>query len=747
MKKHILTSALAVLLVLATVMSFASCDKGKGSEQASDTTPVTVTEAPTEAATEDPAGAVIASPEQSVFRIVCAADASETVKAAAQHLAQSLAAAFGTAPEIIDDSTPYAADGYEILVGKTNRKTSPLADGTNLRAWCVQAADKFVSLDAVSDDFLVRAADHLVEAYAEAGSVLGLRMITDYTDNGEAFEKSLHFFVPGEPCYTVVYDTEDGDDAAFTAQWFSESYSARGYTLNLSDKAVDGACVRLDVDAGLATDWAVKFDGKGSLTVSGRNKDALAWGLTVLTGSRMTPDRYGEILISDTSDMSGDMNACTRDGWGLPVPAYEGGNLAAAVYNDGSGKENDTKGDVYSQSHMMVVGSTTLEEYEAYVEKLISLGYKADSTTTMQSARKAGNCFGQYINGVSTVYAYFLGAMSEARIIDDRASVPESLFEYDYAATPDEAADVILYGLYLHPLGINNNEPGGDPNINNCGEFMMIRQPDNGLILIDGGSKLQATDAAVEGAWKYIHELTGTPEDQKVRISCWFISHPHGDHCAIVGKLLEKYGDLIEVERVMFNFVKADTNGLSLSQASRTSINKYCPDAMVLKCHTGQSIKLGGVVLDVMTTHEDLVNVKTGVSGAGEVNSTTSVIRVTMPDGQRAMILGDATTANESVMNKALHRDEFKCRIVQVAHHAWNALTTMYKNISPEYALWPQYEYTNFVEVNRHRTLAYGVAAQLEKSGVKYNYFSGLNTARLTCRNGEIEVTLTDAVY
>lgn len=746
MKKRILTSALAILLALATVMSFASCDKNKGDEQASDTTPATVTEAPTEPATEDPVGAILASPEQSDFRIVYAADASETVKAAAQHLAEALAAAFGTAPEIVDDSTAAAA-GCEILVGKTNRKASPLADSTDQRAWCVQAADNLISLDAVREDFLVRAADHLVEAYAEAGSVLGFKMITDYTDNGEAFEKSLHFFVPGEPGYTVVYDAEDGDDAAFTAQWFSKSYSARGYALGLSDKAVDGASVRLDIDAGLATDWAVKFDDKGSLTVSGKDKDALAWGLTVLTGSRMTPDRYGEILITDTSDMSGDMSACTRDGWGLPVPAYEGGKLADAVYNSGSGKENDTKGDVYSQSRMMVVGSTTLEDFEAYVEKLISLGYVADSTTTLKSPRKSDNYFGQYVNGVSTVYAYFLGATSEARIIDDRASVPESMFEYDYAVTPEDGADVILYGLYLHPLGINNNEPGGDPNINNCGEFMMIRQPDNGLILIDGGSKLQATDAAVEGAWKYIRELTGTPEGQKVRISCWFITHPHGDHCAIVGKLLEKYGDLMEVERVMFNYVKADTNGLSLSQASRTSINKYCPDAMILKCHTGQSIKLGGVVLDVMTTHEDIVNVKSGTSTAGEVNSTTTVVRVTMPDGQRAMILGDATTANESLMNKVLHRDEFKCRIVQVAHHAWNALTTMYKNIAPEYALWPQYEYTNFVEVNRHRTLAYGVAAQLDKCGVKYNYFSGLNTAKLTCRSGDIEVTLADAVY
>ena len=746
MKKRIIPIMLAAALAMTSVLSLFACSHSHGDETASGTNALAAaSETVTDVVTEDTVGAVIASPESSQFRIIYAKDAPDAVREAALYLAKQLGEAFGTAPETADDST--AASGYELLVGKTNRAPSPLASDAPERAFCVHVSDKTVSLDAVRDDFVVRAVDHLLDAYVgDDASVLGLKMITDYTDLGETYQRALHFSVDGEPAYTVVYDPADGDDAAFTAQWFSRTYSARGYALNLSDAPVDGACVRLDIDAGLATDWSASFDDKGSITVSGKDRDALSWGLTVLSGARLTPDRYGEILITDTSDMSGDMSACTREGWGLPVPAYEGGKLSENVYNCGAGNENDSKALVSSQTYMMCVSSTSREEYDAYVQKLESLGYVRDSGNTYENPRNE-NCYGQYICGTSTIYTYFLGAISEVRIIDDRASVPESIFEDDYEAAADEAGEVILYGLYMHPLGINSNEPGGDPNISNCGEFMMVRQPDNGLFLIDGGSSLQSTDAAVENAWNYMREITGTPETEKLRISCWYISHPHGDHYSIVNKLLEKHGDMMVVERIMFNFVNAGTTNLSISQAPRNAAIKYCKDALVMKCHPGQSIRLGGVVYDVITTHEDLVNAGKGVSTAAEVNSTSTVLRVTMPDGQRAMILGDATNAVESFVNRNLHRNELSCRMVQVAHHAWNRLTTIYKSIGAEYALWPQYEYTNFVEVNSHRTLAYDVAKVLTKSGAQYNYFSGLNTARVICRNGDVEVVLSDTVY
>ena len=64
MKKRFLTSALAILIALASVMSLASCDKNKGDEQASDTTPVTVTEAPTEPETDAPTEAPTAAPTE-----------------------------------------------------------------------------------------------------------------------------------------------------------------------------------------------------------------------------------------------------------------------------------------------------------------------------------------------------------------------------------------------------------------------------------------------------------------------------------------------------------------------------------------------------------------------------------------------------------------------------------------------------------------------------------------------------------
>lgn len=779
MKKTALLMFAVLVVSLCSILCLSSCNGGEqpdgtlpGTDALAEAPSESPSEAPTEAATEQPteaateaateqpteapteeitqpevtAGAIISSPEISVFQIVYPADASDAVKDAALYLAQSLRSAFGTAPAVVADTTPPVPDGFEILVGKTNRQAAPLADCTDRYTWCVQVSDCIISLDAVDESRLVRAADHLVEAYAKDSTVLGLKMITDYTDNGEKYRQALHFSVPGERCYTVVYDEDATEDVVLLAQWFSRSYTARGNTLQLSAGLVDGPYVKLELDNSLATDWAVEFGGNGIITVRGKDKDALAWGLTQLTGSRMVADRYGEILISDTGSMSGDMSTCTREGWALPVPAYEGGTLSSKVYNCGAGIENDAKRLAYSQSYMMCVSGTTLEEYRAYLEKLVSCGYVPDSESTLASPG-GENLYAQYINGVSTVYVYFLPKAKEVRVIDDRASVPESLFEYDYTPVADDVSDVILYGLYLHPLGINANEPGGDPSINNCGEFMMIRQPDNSLFLIDGGSKLQATDEAVEGAWAYMHEITGTPENEKLKISCWFITHPHGDHYAIVAKLLEKHGDMMEVERVMFNFPHADTINSSITQAPRTAINKYCPNALVMKCHSGQSISLGGIVVDVMTAHEDAVSARTGTSTVTETNSTCTVIRITLSDGQRVMILGDITAAREEFFAKNIKPKELSCRMVQVAHHAWNVLPRMYRGIGAEYALWPQYEYSNFENVNNHYVLATNVANLLDQGGAKYHYFSGLNTVRLTCRGGEIEVTLTDPIY
>ena len=315
MKKTALLLFAVLVVSLCSILCLSSCN---GGEKPDETMPGTdalseapsegpteapteePTEAPTEAATEQPteapteeitqpedtAGAIISSPEVSVFQIVYPADASDTVKDAALYLAQSLRSAFGTAPAVVADTTPPIPDEFEILVGKTNRQTAPLADCTNPYTWCVQVSDCIISLDAVDESRLVRAADHLVEAYAKDSTVLGLKMITDYTDNGEKYQQALHFSVPGERCYTVVYDEDATEDVVFLARWFSRSYTARGNTLNLAAGSVDGPYVKLELDDSLATDWTVEFGDNGSITVRGKDKDSLTWGLTKLTGSR-----------------------------------------------------------------------------------------------------------------------------------------------------------------------------------------------------------------------------------------------------------------------------------------------------------------------------------------------------------------------------------------------------------------------------------------------------------------------------
>jgi hypothetical protein len=110
------------------------------------------------------------------------------------------------------------------------------------------------------------------------------------------------------------------------------------------------------------------------------------------------------------------------------------------------------------------------------------------------------------------------------------------------------------------------------------------------------------------------------------------------------------------------------------------------------------------------------------------------------------MVLGDYTTLREANLLATYADSEFKCDIVQIAHHSWNNLGNLYAAIGAEYALWPQYLYTNFSNPIQFRN-ATRTAGHLNAAGAKYHYYSGHNTANLVCRDGKIEVILTDTVY
>ena len=239
--------------------------------------------------------------------------------------------------------------------------------------------------------------------------------------------------------------------------------------------------------------------------------------------------------------------------------------------------------------------------------------------------------------------------------------------------------------------------------------------------------------------------------DEEITISCWFITHPHEDHYNLPCALIEQYHSKLNLQRVMFNFPNPAEVGINIYDF-RGGIENYYPDVMYAKCHTGQSIQLGSVVLDVLTTHEDMVSSTTGGTIMTEGNSMSTVVRFTMPDGTRFLNLGDYTSEQQRNLitdnTGMLHTSELACDIVEVAHHGYNMITNTYKATNAKHALWTNYKPDAFTGwkkdtadaiVNRLTTYT-DVTEQTI-------YYAGINTVKLSCANGEITATLTAPIY
>ena len=441
-----------------------------------------------------------------------------------------------------------------------------------------------------------------------------------------------------------------------------------------------------------------------------------------------------------------------RNGWTLAAPAYEGGTLATSTYEAGTGIDKDTGAEDLDRAYMMCVSGTTKTEFEAYQNKLVGYGYVLDSENTLTGAKGENNLYCEYRKGDKLIYAYFNSSTKEARIIEDQTSVAESTFEYSFTADASTKTEIYMYGMKYSTTGEATSDA-----VNN-GAFYIIKQADNSLILIDGGAVLQSTAAAKAGLWSFMKEITGTT---KVTVACWFVTHPHEDHFKLAYDVLTEHRADIDLQRVMFNFPNPTVTGQDIYEF-RGNIDNYFPNVKFLKCHTGQSIHLGSIDIDILMTHEDMVNASTGKSTMEAGNSMTTVARFTLPDGTVFLSLGDLEVEGEEVLlGKSgwfsstvgiLDTSELECDIVTVAHHGYNKVQATYTAAKATYALWSNYTHNNFPSTGSNKwryERAEDTIKWLKNAGASESniYYAGLNTVKLTCVNGTITATTTAPVY
>lgn len=230
-----------------------------------------------------------------------------------------------------------------------------------------------------------------------------------------------------------------------------------------------------------------------------------------------------------------------------------------------------------------------------------------------------------------------------------------------------------------------------------CGMAYIIRLGDGRFFLIDGG---MGEEGEVERMFAVLKEQNVLPG--KPQIAGWFFSHAHGDHYNGFMKMMELYGDRIEVEMLIFDWLREDlsdnfSNNLGEFDALAASLQET-KGVKILYCRTGQKLWYQNVVFDVLFTPEDMYPRK-----FQSVNSSSVVLRMTVFDGKEAQIdtsdpacgrrimwMGDTEEQSSNYMYPKYLDTSWNSEIMQVGHHGyWGTTNELSAKINPEILLWP----------------------------------------------------------
>ena len=386
-------------------------------------------------------------------------------------------------------------------------------------------------------------------------------------------------------------------------------------------------------------------------------------------------DAAGQGTVPADLDIVGDLSQYTRPGWFLDgLPAYDDGRLSDEPFLESLHfVQNQAK------SKMICIANTRREEFDRYLEKVTANGF----TTACVTDRNGITAY--RIEGADcAAYAYYTEATDEVRIILEQGdNTPLSAFNYTYEKKPGDTTTIYQFGLMMDEDGVdfryNNNTRL------NCGHMYFMKLADNSIVVIDGGGIQQMSDETADELLRLFRAVTGVPEEQKITISCWFISHRHPDHYNGFTRFLIKYHDQVDIERVLYNIQESNND----IDHIRGRLNAYYKDILYHKPHTGETITLADVDFDVLYTLEDQVDARTGKMASSDFNDTSTVLQIKF-DGAKFLLLGDASGGAEKVLVKYYAADVLKSDILQVAHHGWNNLRSLYNAVQPVIALYPQ---------------------------------------------------------
>ena len=326
---------------------------------------------------------------------------------------------------------------------------------------------------------------------------------------------------------------------------------------------------------------------------------------------------------------------------------------------------------------MQILYNVTESDFDNYISLLKDNGIQGYLEHTLGSDK-----FFAFSYAEKCYHVGYIAKRGEIRVVED-STIP--LSEFGYHTIGQSKTVLYQYGLYYDPENHVTDKTV------NCGMLYIIKLSDNSLFMIDGGHIRQCSDKMIKGLWEFLLKITNTPNDGTIRIAGWHFTHSHDDHIDGCTKLLNRYHKQIILERIMYNFpFYGIAHGYSISTYDMKKIvSELYPQIKVLKLHTGQKFYLADMMVEVYYTQEDAAR-REDLSKfyLGDSNCTSSILKLTI-DGKTAMMLGDTNIETEEILAQYSEKELWKSDMVQVAHHCFNYLDTLYEWIDAPVAILP----------------------------------------------------------
>ena len=381
------------------------------------------------------------------------------------------------------------------------------------------------------------------------------------------------------------------------------------------------------------------------------------------------------------------VDAATTHEWELDAPEYASKHLSRK-YNCGVMKADEyhdgkNGGPSKESSFMQVASRTDKKSFDAYCEKVAASGYVLTGSSDIETISSR-----TFIKDGKMLHVYYNSREKVTRIITDPVSASPAAASYSYTVQPGDTTAIYQYALMYDDDCDDNYEYGGG--IERCGMDYIIKLADNKLIIIDGGDICQASDSAIDGFYDLCKEITG---NEDLTIACWIGTHAHGDHVSFFSKFLYRYNEHIALERFMYNYPnwkEVDNGNEDATYLLFRRFEKYAPDALQIKPHTGETFTFGNAKLEILYTHEDAFDYKVNKTKVYDFNDTSTTYRFTFNDNTTFMVVGDMSAVAQQTVANNYTAKTLKSDIAQAAHHGFNELDVLYPIFDAEYLFFPQ---------------------------------------------------------